>query len=93
MRQCLCAIVRLAEPSCFPTTFGTLHGAAAIDKVRETPGAGSYCASPGCEAVTVHEPTPVRCTVAVLTAQFPLAAKETNRPEEAVALTLKSGAP
>jgi hypothetical protein len=43
-----------------PTTFGTLHGARAIEKVRETSGAGLKAVSPGCEAVTVHEPAPVR---------------------------------
>ena len=48
---------------------------------------------PACEAVIVHEPGPVRCTVALLTVQLPLAANETGKPEEAVALTVKSGSP
>ena len=41
----------------------------------------------------VHEPAPVRCTLAALTVQLPLAEKETGRAEEAEAETAKSGAP
>jgi hypothetical protein len=48
---------------------------------------------PGWEEVTVHEPAPVRCTVEALTVQLPLAAKETVSPEDALALTAKSGSP
>jgi hypothetical protein len=40
MRQWLFAIVRLADTSRLPTTFGTAHGARLIEKVRETLGAG-----------------------------------------------------
>lgn len=40
VRQFLFAIVRLAEASGFPTTVGTLHGVRAMEKVRETSGAG-----------------------------------------------------
>jgi len=43
--------------------------------------------------VIVHEPAPVRCTVVPLTVQVPVAAKETFRPDDAVALTLKSALP
>jgi hypothetical protein len=36
VRQCLRAIVRFAEASCLPTTFGTLQCAPVIEKLRET---------------------------------------------------------
>src|SRR5215211_1678180 len=49
--------------------------------------------SPACEAVIVQEPTPVRCTVTPPTAQFPLAANDTGRPELENAETTKSGSP
>ncbi len=39
VRHCLFAIVSLADGSRLPTTFGTVHGAGAIEKVRETSGA------------------------------------------------------
>ena len=48
---------------------------------------------PPCAAVIVQLPPPVRCTVVPLTVQLPLAVKLTGRPEEAVALTVKSGSP
>ena len=48
---------------------------------------------PACAAVIVQLPPPVRCTVVPLTVQLPLAVKLTYRPEEAVALTVKSGSP
>src|SRR5882724_1387350 len=50
-------------------------------------------ASPTCEAVMVQEPAPVRWTVEPVTLQTPLAPKVTDRAEDAVPLTLKSGAP
>ena len=55
-------------------------------------------ASPGCDAVIVHEPAPVRCTKAGCsggpsTVQLPVAVKLTGNPEVAVALILKSGSP
>jgi hypothetical protein len=50
-------------------------------------------ASPACDAVIVHEPAPVRWTVLALIEQLPAALNDTARPEEAVALTPKSGSP
>ena len=50
-------------------------------------------AFPACDAVTVHEPAPVMCIVAPLIVQFPDAANETARPEDALALTAKSASP
>src|SRR5215510_2507780 len=41
----------------------------------------------------VQEPAPVMCTVEPLTVQLPRALKLTARPDDAVALTLKSGSP
>jgi hypothetical protein len=37
--QCLFVIVSLADATRFPTTFGTVRGAGAIEKVREAAGA------------------------------------------------------
>src|SRR3954463_2385744 len=59
----------------------------------ETSAAGSKLPSPDCEAVMVQLPAPLICTVVPLTAQSPLALKLTARPEDAEALTLKSGSP
>ena len=52
-----------------------------------------WFSSPGCDAVIVQEPAPLRCTLAPLTVHRPFAAKETGRPEDAAASTVKSGAP
>jgi len=41
----------------------------------------------------VHVPARFRCTVVPLTEQLPLAANNTVKPEDAVACTVKSGAP
>ena len=41
----------------------------------------------------VQEPAPVRWTVLTLTVQLPIAEKLTDKPELAVALTVKSGLP
>ena len=41
----------------------------------------------------MHLPSPVRCTRVPLIVHAPPAAKETARPELAVALTVKSGSP
>jgi len=49
--------------------------------------------SPLCEAVIVHEPAPVMWTVAPLIVQLPVAVKLSVRPDDAVALTAKSGSP
>src|SRR5215831_16766164 len=57
------------------------------------PAAALKVASPGCEAVTVHDPAPVMCTVDPATLQLPTAEKPTAKPEDAVALTPKSGSP
>jgi hypothetical protein len=48
---------------------------------------------PGCDAVTVHEPAPLKWTAAPLTVQFPLVANVTAKPELADAVTVKSGSP
>ena len=48
-------------------------------------------ASPSCDAVIVHDPSPVMCTVVPETVHRPLAANDTSKPESDVALTLKSG--
>ena len=83
----------MADANRLPITRGTVHGAAAIEKLRKTSGARLKFASPDCEAVTAHEPAPLKWILVPVTVHFPLAAKETARPEDAVALTLKSGAP
>ena len=41
----------------------------------------------------MHEPVDVRCTVEPDTVQLPAAAKDTRKPDDAVALTVKSGSP
>ena len=41
----------------------------------------------------MQEPAPVRCTWEPLTVQLPLAAIATARPDEAAAVTAKSGSP
>src|SRR5207247_158123 len=61
----------------------------AIVKVCGTLGAALKFALPGCAAVIVHEPAPVRWTVLPANVQLPVALKLTLKPEEAVALTLK----
>src|SRR5690349_18042913 len=65
----------------------------AIASVRLTLGAAGWLASPDWEAVIVQLPAPVRCTVAPLTPQFPLALKLAGKPVLAVALIVKSGSP
>jgi hypothetical protein len=87
----------------FPTTFGTLHlfgrgGAGgevcdAIEKLRETARAAFQFEFPGCEAVIVQVPAPVRCTFTSVTVHFPAAVKLTGNPEYALPLTKKSGSP
>ena len=62
-------------------------------KLWGTSGAALKFALPGCDAVMVHEPAPVICTVLPPIVQLPVAVKLTLSPEEAVALTLKSGSP
>ena len=61
--------------------------------VCSTGSAALKTRSPACEALIVHEPTPVTCTVAPEIVHCPDAAKLTGRPEDAVALTVKSGSP
>ena len=46
---------------------------------------------PPCEAVTVHEPPPLMCTVVPESEQFPFAANDTASPDDDVAATEKSG--
>ncbi len=41
----------------------------------------------------MHEPAPVMCTVLAAIVQLPVAEKLTGKPEDAVALTLKSASP
>ena len=65
----------------------------AIANVCDMSGAGAYVASPACEAVIVHEPAPVRWTTLPETVQLSVAENETGRPDEAVALTVKSASP
>ena len=62
-----------------------------IANVRATE-AGFQTPSPACEAVIVHDPRPVICTVVPETVHWPAAANTTGRAESDVALTLKSGA-
>src|SRR5207244_12900142 len=95
VRQPRFASVALAAARLLPTTFGTVHGGRpfAIAKVCATAGAGLKVASPACDAVIVQEPTPVISTVGPLSAQVPLATRETRRLEDAVASTVKSASP
>lgn len=96
VRQRRCLISAFALASVLPTTFGTRHLTAAlraIEKVRATEGAAFQFAFPAWEAVIVQVPTPVRWTRAPLTVQRPRAANAIARPEEALARTVKSGAP
>ena len=67
--------------------------ALAIANVREMSRAALKFALPACDAVTVHEPAPVMWTDAPLTVQLPEAENDTGRPEDADALTAKSGSP
>src|SRR4051794_13252596 len=57
--------------------------------VRAAATAGPKLASPGCDAVTVHEPAPVMVTVWSTIVQLSAAptAKATGRPDEEVAAT------
>lgn len=64
-----------------------------IESDRWTLAADSKFALPACEAVIVQLPAPVRWTLAPLTVQLPVAAKETGREELELALRLKSGSP
>src|SRR5262245_25466220 len=66
--------------------------ALAIWNVLATP-AGAMSALPGCDAVIVQVPAPVIRTVVPPTVQLPLASNETARPDEAVALIVKSASP
>jgi hypothetical protein len=65
----------------------------AIWNVLATLAAALYVASPGCDAVIVHDPAPLRRTVVPLTVQSPIALKATVRLEVAVALIVKSASP
>ena len=59
-------------------------------KPCDTLVAGLKFASPGWEAVIVHEPAPVMCTVpgdGLVTVQLPLAARLTGKPELALGFT------
>mgnify|MGYP003694718015 CR=1 FL=1 len=67
--------------------------ALAILNVCVTSGADVKLLSPLWLAVIVHEPAPVRWTVAPLIVHWPLALNETARFEVAVALTAKSASP
>src|SRR5947208_12304484 len=55
--------------------------------------AGLKRSLPSCEAVIVHQPAPVRCTVLPATAQGPEALSVTGRADVAEAFTLKPGSP
>ena len=65
----------------------------ATANVRLTSAAGLKFALPVCDAVIVHEPAPVTCTVDPATVQLPAAANVTGSPDDAVALTVKSASP
>src|SRR4051812_7425164 len=65
----------------------------AIENVCDTDGAALKFASPGCAAVTVHEPAPVMCTATPLTVQLPVALNVTPRADDVNASTLKFGSP
>jgi hypothetical protein len=67
--------------------------ALAIWNERATSVAGSWFESPPCEAVIVHSPAPLMCTLDPDVLHWPNAAKLTGRPEEADALTMKSASP
>src|SRR3954468_13260376 len=89
--------VAVSSKSASPKRFGSVVptlidcGALAIVKVWETSSAGfQVSASPACEAVTVHEPAPVMCTVAVAIVHAPVAVRVTGSPDDALALTAKS---
>ena len=88
-----------ASPNVFVETAANVIVWLALSIVKpcDTLVAGLKFASPGWEAVIVHEPAPVRFAVpggAVLAAvQLPLAARLTVNPDEAVGLTLKLGSP
>src|SRR5262245_33820543 len=71
----------------------TVSAALPIANVCVTSGAGAYRASPGCEAVMLHDPAAVMWTSAPAIVHWPDAANDTARPELAVAVTVKSGAP
>src|SRR3954453_16306322 len=58
-----------------------------------TSAAGLKSRFPGCDAVIVQLPAPVRWTFAPVTVQLPLAAYETARAELEVAPSAKSGSP
>src|SRR3954465_11745844 len=58
-----------------------------------TSAAGLKSRFPGCDAVIVQLPAPVRWTFPPVTVQLPLAAYETARPELEVAPSAKSGSP
>src|SRR3954454_20950419 len=59
----------------------------------QTGCAGSYTALPPCEAVIVHQPTPVRCTFMPATVQGPEPESVTGRFEVVDTFTLKSRSP
>jgi hypothetical protein len=65
----------------------------AIANVCATFEAALKFAFPCWDAVIVHEPAPVMCTLAPETVQFPVGANDTGNVDEAVALTPKSESP
>src|SRR5262245_15880920 len=87
--------VKSASPTAFPgsTAKEIVWAAFAIVNVCETSGAGKKLELPAWEAEIVQDPAPVRCTVAPLIVQFPVAPNETVSPDDADALTGKSGSP
>ncbi len=102
-RQRLLLISAFAFAKDLPTSLGTLHlvGAVgggggvcdAIEKLRETGEAAFQFVSPGCAAVIEQLPAPARCTLTPETVHLPAAAKLSGRPDDALALTRKSGSP
>src|SRR5437867_2817846 len=67
--------------------------ALAIENVCEMLGAALNVASPAWDAVTVHEPAPVMCTVNAITVHAPMPPNDEARPEDVTALTVKSASP
>src|SRR5262249_37065003 len=84
-----------ASPKLFPPSAANVivWPALATANVCDTSGAGKKLELPPCEADTVHDPAPVRCTVDPLTVQFPVAPNETGSPDDAQPLPGKSASP
>src|SRR5262245_5723607 len=67
--------------------------ALAIWNERATSFAASWFESPPCDAVTVHPPAPLMCTLELETEHWPAVVKLNGRPEDADAFRPKSASP